>query len=85
MALGIVFGREYPDDVPDHAYSRVQEFQRFFKQRYGTINCFELTGCDLSTTEGREYFRANVKSKCQGYTGSAAHIAAEIIGDEEIL
>ncbi len=83
MAIGIFFGREYPDDAPDHAYSRVQEFQRIFKQRYGTVNCFELTGCDLSTVEGRQYFREHVKGKCQGYTGSAARIVAEIIGPVE--
>ncbi len=85
MAIGMAFGRECADDAADHAYSRVQQLQRTFKQQYGSVNCFELTGCDLSTEEGREYFRANVKSKCQGYTGSAARIAAEIIGDEEII
>lgn len=83
MAIGIFFGRQYADDAPDHAYSRVQKFQRIFKQKYGTINCFELTGCDLSTMEGRQYFWANVKSKCQGYTGGAARIVAEIIGPVE--
>lgn len=85
MAIGIAFGRESADVDVDNAYGKVQEFQRIFKRNFGSINCFELTGCDLSTTEGREQFWSmGIKDKCREYTGSAARMAAEIIGDVEL-
>lgn len=86
MAIGIVFGRDCADDVLDYAYSRVQELQRIFIQRYGSLNCFELTGYDLGTPEGRQQFRSSgTRDKCREYTGGAIRIAAELIGTDETI
>ncbi|HWR58974.1 MAG TPA: C-GCAxxG-C-C family protein [Thermodesulfovibrionales bacterium] len=86
MAIGIVYGREDADDVLDHAYSKVQAFLRIFKQQYGSVNCFELIGYDLSTPEGREQFKSSgTRSKCQGYTGSAVRMAAGLFEDEDYV
>ncbi len=81
MALGLVLGRESSNVTVDDAYSKVQEFLNSFELQYGARNCIELTGCDLSTGEGRERFKKEgMKNKCQEFTGSAARIAAEIAG-----
>lgn len=81
MAIGLVFGRESSHVTVDDTYSKVQEFLNLFERQYGACNCLELTGCDLSTVEGRERFKnERMKNKCQGFTGSAARIAAEIAG-----
>ena len=81
MALGIIFGRTSADITADNAYENVQEFLRIFKQEYGSLNCFELTGCDLGDAEGLKRFRTGgIQDRCREYTGSAARVAAGIIG-----
>ena len=83
MALGMVFGRTNADVTADIAYENVQEFLGLFKQRYGSLNCFELTGCDLGDEKDLKRFRTGgIKDKCREYTGTAARLAAEIIGNE---
>jgi len=83
MALGIIFGRTNTDMTADSAYENVQEFLSAFKQQYGSLNCFELTGCDLGVAEDLQRFRTGgIKDRCREYTGSAARMAAEIIGPE---
>jgi C_GCAxxG_C_C family probable redox protein len=80
MALGIVLGRATPDLPPDRIYDRVRQFLSSFETRHGSLNCFELTGLDFLTAEGREQFkRAGLRDKCREFTGHAARRVAEII------
>lgn len=48
-------------DVPDlneETYSKVQELVHRFEERFETVECSKLTGCDLLTEEGRAAFRS---------------------------
>jgi C_GCAxxG_C_C family probable redox protein len=40
----------------DQVYGRVQEFTRRFRERFGGLGCAALTGCDMTTPEGRQSF-----------------------------
>lgn len=83
MALGLVFGRESADVNVENTYSKAQEFLSIFQKQHGSLSCLDLTGCDLSTIEGRERFKKEgLRKKCQKFTGSAARAAAEIVGHE---
>jgi C_GCAxxG_C_C family probable redox protein len=82
MALGIVFGRDNADQSHETVYKKVQQFLRAFEEEYKSTNCFELTGCDLNTEEGRQtFYHEGVVEKCRRFTGKAASLAARIIAD----
>jgi len=79
MALGLLFGRDDGEAPPDAAYEKVQMFLKRFKDTYGSCNCLELTGCDLSSEEGRRQFaRKGMREKCEDFTRNAVLMAAEI-------
>ena len=83
MALGLLFGRNSPELAVDNTYGKVQQFLAIFQERYGSINCFDLIGVDLGTEEGREQFKQRgIRSTCQGFTGGAARMVAELIRGE---
>jgi C_GCAxxG_C_C family probable redox protein len=54
MALGLVYGRKDPKDAgtKEKTYGIVDEYLKKFKEKYGTLSCRELTGCDMLTPEG---------------------------------
>ena len=82
MALGIVYGRDNAEQSNETVYEKVQQFLRAFEEEYKSTNCFELTGCDLSTEEGRQAFvDKGVLEKCRQFTGKAASLAAKFIND----
>lgn len=81
MAVNMIHGRNSPDQTVDEAYARVGELVGMFKQRFGSILCPDLAGCDLGTEQGREFFRANdIKNKkCMVFAEGAANMALEVI------
>ena len=57
MAIGIKYGRNSPEDNPQPVWKMVDEYVAEFKERFGHVNCRELTGLDIKTEEGlKEYF-----------------------------
>ena len=85
MALGLVFGRDFPQESRDTTYKLVQRFQEAFVKEFGAINCTDLLGCDLSTPQGASQFAEQglLKSVCLEITGRAAAIAAELISNQK--
>jgi C_GCAxxG_C_C family probable redox protein len=80
MALNILYGRDNAVQSKELNYQKVQEFVQAFKSRYGTMNCSELTGCDLSTTEGMVQFSfLNRHEKCTELTAEATRMALELM------
>jgi C_GCAxxG_C_C family probable redox protein len=57
MAVGIKKGRDEPEtEKRDEVYRLVQTLFMDFHQKFGSILCRELTGCDLRTEEGKRKF-----------------------------
>jgi C_GCAxxG_C_C family probable redox protein len=56
MVLGIYNSRKYSnkDEIRDHTYAMIQEFNKQFNTIHDTINCRLLLGLDLKTAEGRQ-------------------------------
>jgi C_GCAxxG_C_C family probable redox protein len=80
MALNIIYGRDSAAQSQELNYLKVQEFVQAFKLKYGTRNCYELTGCDLSTDKGKEQFNIlNVHKKCTEFTAEATRMVLELI------
>jgi len=57
MALGMILGRDSARDDLDLTYGPVREYQDFFLECFGSLNCRELTGHDLGAPEGLWAYR----------------------------
>ncbi len=80
MAIGLFCGRTSVSESVLPVYETVRELLKQFEDRYGSTNCQELTGCDLGTDEGQNYFKTNkIMNKCKQMTASATGIAATLI------
>jgi len=80
MGLGLINGRRAPSDDRTANYAAVRKMVEAFEAQHHTVNCYELTGCDLGTPEGQAQFRAtNMKSRCTDYVAEATRLALEAI------
>jgi C_GCAxxG_C_C family probable redox protein len=80
MGLSLTAGRDLPGQSVEPSYALVAELVRAFRERFGTINCRELTGCDLGTEEGVRAFRENnVGERCASYVGEVTRMAMSLL------
>lgn len=80
MAISLFTGRNSPTESVLPAYGTVQRFLDQFADRFGSTNCRDLTGCDLGTDEGQDYFKKNnLIEKCRHFSEVGAKIAATLI------
>lgn len=81
LGLGLLLGRNSPDDSVESCYASVRQFLEAFENRFGSINCKELTGCDLGTEDGQKSFADhNMNERCGGFTEQAAGLAVMVAG-----
>jgi C_GCAxxG_C_C family probable redox protein len=85
MALGLEFGRDCADDIEAKAltYSKVCELFAAFRDRFESIQCFDLIGIDLTTPEGQQKateldLHNNI---CPDYVAFAAEEAAKLMAN----
>lgn len=82
MALGLVYGRNEPNESIDPCYLAVQKFMETFKAKFGSTNCQQLIGCDLGSEGGQDTFISNnLVEKCWEYTEGATQMVISIIED----
>jgi C_GCAxxG_C_C family probable redox protein len=75
MGIGLANGVRAPDDSRAANYAAVQKLLAGFEEKFGSINCRELTGCDLGTPEGQEQFRASGQAEhCHDYVEEAVRL-----------
>lgn len=86
MGIGLYAGRNEPGGDYEPAYSMVQEFLEKFSDKWDSINCFELIGCDFSTAEGQERFKEKrLVRRCIGLAVFAADTAIAILREHGYL
>ncbi len=82
MVLGLRHAHEMAEgaDGRTKVYGRVQELSRRFRERFGHLDCSALTGCDLTTPEGRQSFadRGLHAGLCAGLVDGAVEILEEM-------
>ena len=82
LALNLASGRKNAAESLDNNYAAVQKLIAEFENEFGSSNCRELLGCDLSTEDGRETFANDeLRKDCANYVGKAAEITRSIIDD----
>ena len=80
MVLGLKFEQENEKDAKNKTYELVKIFDRKFKEKHGSVNCKQLLGCDLGTSEGQDYYKQNhLNENCKMYVSDAATILNEIL------
>jgi C_GCAxxG_C_C family probable redox protein len=80
MAISLFYGRCSPDEPVEKCYVPVRKMIEMFEHEFGSTNCWELTGVDLGTEEGRRKFHsANMIEQCINYTEKATRMAMSIL------
>lgn len=82
LVIGLKYGQYAPGDAASKANcnAKTLEFTKEFKKQNGALNCRELLGCDISTSEGFEHAQSQslCKTKCPGLVESAAALLEEL-------
>jgi len=60
MAMGIKYGRVSSEENPQPVWNMVDKYVAEFKEKFGYVNCRQLTGLDLKTQEGLKEYYAKV-------------------------
>jgi len=60
MAIGIKYGRNSSEENPKPVWDKVYKYVAEFKDRFGYVNCRQLTGLNLKTEEGLKQYYAKV-------------------------
>ena len=81
MALGIRFGRNTPASSHYRIYSLTERLVRDFEKKFGSRNCSDLLGCDISTREGQAAFYEKElgKTLCRDITEATTALVMEVI------
>ncbi len=83
MAISLFTGRKSPAESVLPAYDSVRKLLENFEARFGSTNCRDLTGCDLGTDEGQNYFKSNnLIDQCKQYTEESTRIAMSLIEEK---
>ena len=83
LVLGLKYGRVSPEDSDSKAknYNTMNEFEQKFLEKFGSTNCSELIGCDMSCMETVQKMREQgvLASKCPNFVREAADIVNDIL------
>ena len=85
MALGILFGRKSSDDSHKKIYALSERLVRDFEKQFGSRNCSDILGCDISTRDGQAVFEANklAKTVCLDATVKTTDLVMQILENQD--
>lgn len=80
MAIGAKYGRSSPEETPRPAWKMMDEYVAAFEDKFGYLNCRQLTGLNLKTPEGlKEYYARVHDYECTERLKFAVEKAVEIL------
>ncbi len=80
MAISLFTGRSSPDASLEENYALVRVLISRFQDRFGSIDCRQLIGCDLDTQDGQAFFAENdLIELCKQYAAEATSVALSLI------
>jgi len=80
MAIGIKYGRISAEENPQPVWNMVDKYVAEFEDKFGYVNCRQLTGLDLKTKEGfKEYYAKVHDYTCADRIRFAVGKALEIL------
>ena len=84
MVLGLASGFKEENGRAEInvVYDKVQRFLKEFTELKGTIKCRELLGCNLSSEEGKAFFKEhNLRSNCKEYIGICCELLDKYLAE----
>ena len=74
-------GKNDDTELKEKTYQVIREFSKRFQEIHGNILCKELLGCDINTSEGKDYYSHNefFEKKCLQYVKNAAKILEDLL------
>ncbi len=80
LAIDMIHGRGKTSDPREDSEEKVQELISTFKEKFNSIHCYKLTGCDLGTEEGQEKYNINeCYELCDNFVAKATEKTLELI------
>jgi len=80
IAIGLKNGRTNANENPQSTWNMVDKYVAEFREKFGGVNCRQLTGLDLKTQEGlKEYFEKVHDYACAARIRFAVKKAIEIL------
>jgi len=80
IAIGLKYGRTSAEQDPQPIWNIVDKYVAEFKEKFGHVNCRQLTGLNLKTKEGlKEYFEKVHDYACAARIRFAVKKALEIL------
>ncbi len=80
IAIGLKYGRTSAEVNPQPVWNMIDKYVSEFKDKFGYVNCRELTGLDIKTKEGlTEYFTKVHDYACVARLKFAVQKALEIL------
>ncbi len=64
IALDLLWGRDQSNESKDKCYAEASRFINDFQQKFGSINCFELSGMDFSRSDDLKLYKEKIHSEC---------------------
>ncbi len=85
MALGVLYGRNSSADSHKKIYALSERLVRDFEKQFGSRNCSDLLGCDISTREGEAVFEAKklVKTRCLDITVKTTELVMQVLENHD--
>ena len=85
MALGILYGRKSAKDSPKKIYALSERLVCDFEKQFGSRNCSDLLGCDISTPAGEAVFQARKlgKTRCLDITAKTTELVVQVLENHE--
>ena len=84
MGLNLLTGRDDPEASSEENYALVSELIDQFVEKFGAINCRELTGVDLGTGEGQAAFKEkNQLVNCLNYAEGTTRMVLSLADIED--
>jgi C_GCAxxG_C_C family probable redox protein len=82
MAIGLRHGQMKGMEAKDTAYALALELCQRFEGQHGSALCRDLTGCDLTTPEGKQKWSdSNGHEKCSQFVSTAVEILMDLLGE----
>ena len=85
MALGMRLGRTDASDQDrkERIYEKCYEFCSQFEKEFGSVNCYNLTGCDFTKDEERKRWQASGgNEKCTAIVEKTEKMLSDFIKQE---
>lgn len=81
LAFGLLTGRSSPQESKDQCYALSHRLVHRFREKFGSIQCTDLLGCDISTADGAQCFKAGgLENKiCTPLTRQTAALVEEVL------